>query len=400
MKLAVLAIVSAFASALHMPISRKANSVVGLTNHILSPFTTSLTIRSNPSYLKMVNESNHDEVESNASITTKKIEGRKKRVILGYKISSVMYAIFGMFIFGLSKKPFYASGPLLASGLSYILIGAAENNVGLNFVSNFFYRNSIFTPFHRILNNILHLIISQRLASDTYKKVNIVMAKYGLFGFAAGILMSLSPAWNLACVITMINSTKGYGYGLKGWELKEVSAKDDLVSMIKDTVTSMTKVGSINSMGYLITSIVMLVVTIGKFLEIMNLVVSKSDGNMIGTRMFRFTKYMLFTLLMTVLKSASDRNRLEGTTFIQMNMMAAIGYGSWVGKYCQPHGFVQFSFYTLFRCLFLMVYHCPLAYLVTEYGKLTQFGALMAACSIFTGANGISSIRQKLKKTE
>lgn len=338
MKLAVLAIVSAFASALHMPISRKANSVAGLTNHILSPFTTPSTIRSNPSYLKMVNESNHDEIESNASIITKKIEGRKKRVILGYKISSVMYAIFGMFIFGLSKKPFYASGPLIASGLCYILNGAAENN---------------------------------RLASDTYKKVNIVMAKYGLFGFAAGILMSLSPAWNLACVITMINSTKGYGYGLKGWELKEVSAKDDLVSMIKDTVTSMTKADSIKSKGYLITSIVMLVVTIGKFLEIMNLVVSKSGGNMIGTRMFRFTKYMLFTLLMMVLKSASDRNRLEGTTFIQMNMMAAIGYSSWV------------------------------AYLVTEYGKLTQFGALMVACSIFTGANGILSIRQKLKpKTE
>jgi hypothetical protein len=157
------------------------------------------------------------------------------------------------------------------------------------------------------------------------------MAKYGLFGLLAGMLMSLSPAWNLVCIITMINSTKGYGYGLKGWELKEASAKDDILSMMKETLTTMTKADSVKSMGYLVASFVMLIVSIRKFLEIVNLVVSKSDANMIGTRIFRFTKYMLFTLLMTLLKSASDRNRLEGTTFIQMNMMAAIGFASWVG---------------------------------------------------------------------
>lgn len=320
-----------------MPALRRAHSVNGLMNHDLSLLTSQST-RSNigyrPSYLNMVDESNHDEIELNTVDITQKIEGRKKRVILGYKISSVMYAIFGMFIFRLSKKPFYASGPLLASGLSYILIGATENN---------------------------------RLASDTYKKVNIVMAKYGLFGLASGMLMSLSPAWNISCVITMINSTKGYGYGLKGWELKEASAKDDIVSMMKETVTNMTKADSLKSKSYLMASIVMHLVTVRKFLEIVNLIVSKSNGNMIGTSIFRFTKYMLFTLLMTLLKSASDRNRLEGTTFIQMNMIAAVGFASWV------------------------------AYLVTEYGKLTQFGALMAACSIFTGTNGIVSMIQKTK---
>lgn len=132
MKIATLIIFNSFVSALHMPALRRAHSVIGLMNHDLSLLTSQST-RSNigyrPSYLNMVDESNHDEIELNTVDITQKIEGRKKRVILGYKISSVMYAIFGMFIFRLSKKPFYASGPLLASGLSYILIGATENNV-------------------------------------------------------------------------------------------------------------------------------------------------------------------------------------------------------------------------------------------------------------------------------
>lgn len=83
----------------------------------------------NTSFLSMNRDQNQDEDNKRMTVNPKTIDGRKKRVILGYKISSALYGMFGLLIFGLSRKLFYSTGPLLASGLSFILIGAAEHNV-------------------------------------------------------------------------------------------------------------------------------------------------------------------------------------------------------------------------------------------------------------------------------
>lgn len=144
MKLLIFTVVCSFVSALQTPVLRKARSSFGLTTyHNLTPVITQSNFRCRLHHLHMVDETNQNDTEPNAIVTSKNLDGRKERVALGYKISSLMYAMFGMFIFTLSKKPFYASGPLLASGLSYILIGATESNVRqMQCIALIFYHSS------------------------------------------------------------------------------------------------------------------------------------------------------------------------------------------------------------------------------------------------------------------
>jgi hypothetical protein len=73
---------------------------------------------------------------------------------------------------------------------------------------------------------------------------------------------------------------------------------------------------------------------------------------------------MLLTIVLFTLKDASDRDRLEGTTFIELNALASLTFGSWA-----------------------------------IYEKIiTPIGGLLGFLSAFTAFNGLTSQMRKSKK--
>ena len=236
------------------------------------------------------------EIVAKVKVSPEKIEGRKKRVIAGYKIIVAGYLAFGAIICAISRKPFVAAGPLLASGVSYIMIGAAENS---------------------------------RLSSDTYKRLNIGLFEFGVTGFLAGILMKLSPVWALTCFIAVVNSVKGCGYGLKGWELSEQSVTEEIKSGMKNNIEVLTKVPNLKSALYLAGTLAVGTFKLFNLSEIFNIIKTSGSKYVLGTRLFRLSKLMLLTIIMFTLKDASDRDRLDGTTFIELNALASITFGTW-----------------------------------------------------------------------
>lgn len=234
-------------------------------------------------------------------VTPEKIAGRKKRVKVGYQIITASQCLIGLaFWLGRFGKPFYGVGPFLQAGIAYILKGAAEND---------------------------------RLRSDTYKRLNLAVFQFGLISLLASIKMKSNPILTISSIIAMINSIKGYGYGLKGWELAPTSAKEDLLKGISSNLSCMTKIPNIKSAGYWAATVAMVSMTVAKTYEVLNILISSSgDSFLLGTRLFRLAKYKLFSVIMFTLKDAADRGRLEGTTFVELNLMAAVSYALWAGK--------------------------------------------------------------------
>merc|ERR1719203_2213939 len=79
-------------------------------------------------------------------------------------------------------------------------------------------------------------------------------------------------------------------------------------------------------MGYLFVSYFVMFLKIQKLLEILRL--AKTGGSdiaqMIAVRLFRYSKLALLFGSVITLKSAADRDRLEGTTFIQLNYVSSL----------------------------------------------------------------------------
>jgi hypothetical protein len=160
-----------------------------------------------------------DEVKANRKME-KKVKGRKKRVVMGYRIVSVAYLVASIVAVvknGISPvQSYFVAGPLLAAGMAHTLADAA-----------------------------LH----DRLSSDTYKRLNLFLGTY--YGLVNLILSSMTKRqfgshpfwklWTITSFITCVNCIKGYGYGVKGWKLEGDTlplAKKDLVEGLKYTIQS------------------------------------------------------------------------------------------------------------------------------------------------------------------
>lgn len=273
-----------------------------LFDHQIVSFPTPKFVESNAKrfVLNLGMSDSDDEAKTPRKVVTpEKIAGRKKRVKAGYQIITASRFLLALFFCRLGK-PFFGVGPFLQAGIAYILKGAAEND---------------------------------RLSSDTYKRLNLAVFQFGLISLLAGIKMKTNPILAILSIIAMINSVKGYGYGLKGWELRPACAKEDLLNGIKSNLSCMTKISNIKSAGYWAATVAMVSMTAAKAYEALNLfMVSSGNSFLLGTRLFRLAKFTLFSVIMFTLKDAADRGRLEGTTFVELNLMAAVSYASWAGK--------------------------------------------------------------------
>lgn len=275
------------------------------------------------SCLRATREENEGEVEEETSSTSsidanaettidKKLAGRKKRLRLGYQAASIGYvltSLFGLVSWGsLSASAFYyavGGGPLNMAVILYILKGAA---------------------------------IHDRLGSDTYKRLNIAVIFYALTQLCipTGALgWSGSTALKIPGFLAFVNGIKGYGYGVLGWDKsKDASTMlTDIKEGIQSTVKGLTTVKA-KSAGYILGTLLLGSMFCLKLKELCTMASSFSSAETV-TRLSKLARFGLMTTIMYTLKDASDRDRLSGTTFVQLNYVAATAFLS-ISLYLLP----------------------------------------------------------------
>ena len=237
--------------------------------------------------------------ESGDEKLVKKILGRKNRVVLGYKITSISYLLLGLVIIAKSHVPYYGMGAILVSGLGYVLSDAAVNN---------------------------------RLASDTYKRLNLSLIGGTLMSCTGNFLMQGFPPERFLAFLTIVNSIKGYGYGLKGWELNSACAKEDLMKGTKQSMQIFSKIPNFMSAAYLLMTLTVGALIVSKLKELILLLAGNKKAFIIGTRMYRLSKLFLLGAICFTLKDGADRDRLQGTTFINLNCLNSLTFAAMTCK--------------------------------------------------------------------
>ena len=227
-----------------------------------------------------------------------KVEGRKKRVILGYAATSMSFlalAVLGLIMKGVNPASLYfICGNLsLPAGVAYILISAAAND---------------------------------RLSSDTYKRLNLALMEYGVIGLSTIALVEerrRNPLLWLPFLLATVNSVKGYAYGVLGWDKqKDTGLVRDLLSGTKSTIQGIFSIPkNIKAFVYLAATVTVGGLKLAKLVEIVKLIQGGTGMAEITPTLSRFVRLAFTTMILYTLKDAADRDRLEGTTFIELNYL-------------------------------------------------------------------------------
>ena len=201
-----------------------------------------------------------------------------------------------------------------------------------------------------------------RLSSETYKRLNLALLEYGIVGLSVVALSTRRNAMlAFAFILSVINSLEGYVYGVLGWDKQNgASLTDDIVKGTKETVRGFVSIPkNLKSFGYLVSAWLIASFKLMKLYEIAKFIQTNSVTAELAMILARFNRLALLTIMNYTLKDAADRDRLGGTTFIQMNYLCSIAMG------------VQAAFYT--------------------GGLSTPVGALSSFFAAFFAFNGISS---------
>ncbi|KAL3779760.1 hypothetical protein ACHAWO_003470 [Cyclotella atomus] len=268
-----------------------------------------------------------------------KIEGRKNRVVSGYKAMTTAYLTAGLVSAkssGLSTNLARTLGGYIAlpAGLSYILISAAANN---------------------------------RLGSETYKRLNLAMLEYSALGSAVVLLSGgRNKILALAFALSIINCIKGYSYGVLGWDKKKnVSLVGDIVQGTRETIKGfLTMPNNSKAIGYFVATAMIASLKIQKMIEVVSFIQASGFVKELAMPLARFNRLALLTLCLYTLKDAADRDRLGGTTFIELNGLCAISLG------------IHAAFFT-------------------NGGLMTPLGAAGVFFAMFCGYNGMN---EKIKR--
>eukprot|EP00563_Minutocellus_polymorphus_P017460 CAMPEP_0197720078 /NCGR_PEP_ID=MMETSP1434-20131217/3552_1 /TAXON_ID=265543 /ORGANISM="Minutocellus polymorphus, Strain CCMP3303" /LENGTH=342 /DNA_ID=CAMNT_0043304877 /DNA_START=30 /DNA_END=1058 /DNA_ORIENTATION=- len=316
------------------PISGTASRVVGVKsspvgniNHVRSSqqIVPSLATRTSSSTTRMA-------TDDDDSVT--------KRIGFGHSLSSFLFVATALGIcyngiggpVGLGLPLYAASGPYLAAGVSSTLESAAS---------------------------------AGRLGSDTYKRLALFLTEFNLCGLTTILLaiggttlrQQLFYVLSLASLLSLSPTLAGYKNG--GGKLF-----GDIGGVIKEFFTCK----NLNGFIYLGGTWFVAALKVLKIVDIVNLVIEGNPAKTLATRAVRLGRLALLTGTMLVLKSAADRDRLEGTTFIDLNILSSAVFG------------------------------CMAFYIKTIRGALTPLVYASAGFSAFTALNAINSMIKKSKK--
>lgn len=235
-----------------------------------------------------------------ASSDASKDESVKNRLVSGHNLCSALFVAVAIGILynsidspiGLALPLYAASGPYLAAGVSSVLSDAAEHD---------------------------------RLGSETYKRLALFLTEFNLCGLST-ILLALGGntlstnlffGLSLASFLSLSPTLAGYKNG-GGNVFKEGG------NLVKGFFTFKNLNALIYLAGtYFVASLKML-----KLVEMVNLYTEGNPAKVIATRAVRFGRLALLTGVMFTLKDAADRDRLEGTTFIDLNFLSSIALGA------------------------------------------------------------------------
>jgi hypothetical protein len=258
--------------------------------------------------------STNDDKEAKEAKEAKKIAGRKSRVVTGYRATSLAYLASSVLLlvkYQIERQAFawfqaYAvAGPVLASGVAYVLTDAA---------------------------------VKDRLQSDTYKRLNLYSGKYAALTLSMAILAPdtfANPLFLVPSLLGLINSSKGYAYGALGWDKKTGSYKEDLLQGVKSSIQTLvlTFPKNLASLVYLGATLTVSGMSISKLVEIVSLIQhGYTNPLVIATRFSRLAKLSLLSAVLFTLKDAADRDRLGGTTFIELNFLSSFVLGIMAGR--------------------------------------------------------------------
>ncbi|GAX20906.1 hypothetical protein FisN_1Lh440 [Fistulifera solaris] len=247
----------------------------------------------------------------------------------GYKLGSYMLAATGAFLLSMpdrtgrtlvASKVGGATGYGLAAGLCYILEGAYDNN---------------------------------RLGSDTYKRLNLGLFAFmvlGLFAIPgeAGFLPSAVGAMIMSVLLTVVRlygvalAWKGWEYGVGAGSLKGLW--DEIVNGTKETVKGLRVKNQRKALTYRNMLFLILMGSISSFFDgIFLLRYLKEFGKSlfeVSLKVSAVGRLLMITTMVYSLKDAAERDRLTGTTFIQLNLLV----GTWavfvgLGQAAFPYGF-------------------------------------------------------------
>ena len=236
----------------------------------------------------------------------------------GYRTTAVAYVLAGGWVAldpsGVDAASLYASisGPIMAATLSYILSGAASPTT------------------------------KNRLASTTYKRLNLLLIQYGAIGLIHAALVVQPTELVVLSFVSMISAIEGYAYGVRGWNLEgEVAlARKDLVHQVKTTIQSIFSIPSnllsaeywlcTVAVGSLACTLAVLVLV-----EMIQYLVARRAYPVteIAPLLALFRRFVLLTGTSLTLQDAAERGRLQGKTFIQLNFLSAFVFGAMAGMW-------------------------------------------------------------------
>lgn len=179
---------------------------------------------------------------------------------------------------------------------------------------------------------------SDRLGSDMYKRLNLAMLQSGLLGL--GSIALTTAGWDeprtklnaAAFALAVINSTKGWAYGVLGWDKKgtETTLLGDAIDGTKSTAKGLLSIPkNVSSALYLAATGLVGSLQFVKLSQITRHILANSvtRGGGLAPLLARYNRLSLLTLVLYTLKDAADRDRLGGTTFVQLNVLAALSLG-------------------------------------------------------------------------
>lgn len=250
-------------------------------------------------------------------------DARKMRTTIGYRLSFLTFLVLGgctMFwqgiktIYLVPTISYFSAGPLLASGVAYVLEGAAIND---------------------------------RLGNDTYKRLNLYLIHYASLWLLASLLVCRSkplsfgvkiltnPAVLAFSLATVLNGFKAYTYGVKGWEKSENnSRRKDLWTGIQNTIPVLTSIKNIPGAFYWTLTTWMGCLQIQKLIELFQLIIDSTvTGPYVATRVIRYAKLALLTIVSLTLKDAADQQKLNDTSFMELNFVLSYVLWTMGGRY-------------------------------------------------------------------